>query len=87
MSKSKKKKYLARRLARLKRFVEKEPTINVWCIDGLCKGEVFQAAASMKVLRIIVPANPAYKIAVYTITDKITARGEYAAIFMYGVSR
>ena len=79
----KKKKRIAERL---KAFVDKKP-INVWCANGLCEGEVFQAEQGTRELRVVIPANECYKMAIYQITDKITSNGEHAAIFLRGVPR
>jgi len=82
-AKEKKRRFAARALAK----AVNKPMIPVWCANGLCEGEVFQTKPGTKELRVIIPMNPAYKIAVYGITDKITSNGEYAAIFLHGVPR
>ena len=61
--------------------------INVWCVNGLCKGEVFQVALGVRQLRVATPANPFYKMAIYAITDRITDDNEHAAVFPCGVAR
>lgn len=80
-----KKKHIARRL----QASADEPImlVTVWCFDGLCKGEVFQATADAKILRVVTPQDHFYKMAAYGITDKLTSKGERVAIFLRGLPR
>ncbi len=70
-----------------KKSINNGMSVSVWCANGLCKGQVFRVAEGTQHLRISIPTNPFYKLALYAITDKITNNGEYAAIFLRGVPR
>jgi len=56
---------------------------NIYCVDGPLNGQVVNADFSLKKIEVPLTSNHFYKSAVYLVSGKFTALGEYIAIFSH----